>query len=905
VARRREWTGRTQRALPRWPAGICWFLGLTLGGAGLVGLAYLVGHGEPRLHRTVLEDIGLTISKPAVALGIGFLVAIEAAWCYRQLALEYLARKPGRIEVAPFTTTADLSAAHLDQLTLTFRRRLSEMRLQAPSGVPGAVPEGDVLDVLGRGGIDPRNPLGSLLTVLRAARPTRAYQVNGVLLKGGGQNGFGATVQVVRLPDRARVPVTVWDASWEAVIQRAADSATAAILPLTKLCRDQWVTWRRLVMPEGLLHSYEEGARLEQERRYDEALKAYFDALEQDPMNLVLRLQIGKLQEKLGLYLDAFSTYEGIRAVSSPGGEDLPRRLYRLAARRQRKRTVWVANYRRLVLMGGADLAKQWRTTAASGRTITLRDRRRDALRARLRTKLSKELKRAAKRHADSRGLLLLRKSRRGDHAIGDLLRVGGDESPDDARRSYLELRELLALAALDAVRLLRLRVFFARRAPVGPSAVALTRLCIEERLAWIQHRLAVEAARDEPTQGGDSVTEPPWPPTADALEKRIDRIERREFRSWHEHYNAACAFAVPLLDHKVPAELQRDLARRAVDRLERATARADGAFVAAQRDWLLAEDPDLSGLRTQASFKQFDAMYFPSASAVPERPREVHTLENSRYVQALLATTAAHWQTEWRRRGRSLERRPDVQRLLCWWEDEREAWRLVRRVAVHYRHWEARLRLVEHVARCGARYPIEPLAVPFPNYIDRPLPNADDETCEEEIRLADLRLDTLAGQLSKLQRAGNARAMLRELEAWQARLQNLDLSGDQPRRYFLAKVCDCHAGLWQLLKQWFAPTASWQSPEERLALDREAAEAFFAHMGDASRMWATAYDWWSAGGLIAAISSPQAWTGGVAPWRVLRWSAGDWWADRWTRTPPNGTIGDHELGPGARASSR
>jgi tetratricopeptide (TPR) repeat protein len=143
--------------------------------------------------------------------------------------------------------------------------------------------------------------------------------VKGGLVTGEAAPGCGVTVHVVRLPGKAGTGQTFWDSSWDAAIRRAADHATASILPRTRLCRSPWSGWRGFHLPWTLFHCYERAAELERERRYDEALDLYYKALEQEPMNLGLRLQIGFLQEKLALFADALATYESILEVARPG----------------------------------------------------------------------------------------------------------------------------------------------------------------------------------------------------------------------------------------------------------------------------------------------------------------------------------------------------------------------------------------------------------------------------------------------------------------------------------------------------------------------------------------------------------------------------------------------------------
>jgi hypothetical protein len=67
--------------------------------------------------------------------------------------LEWLAWSPGPIDVRRFAASAQLDEQEIDQLTVSFRRRLADLRIQAPSTVLGAVPQGDFLDALAQGGV--------------------------------------------------------------------------------------------------------------------------------------------------------------------------------------------------------------------------------------------------------------------------------------------------------------------------------------------------------------------------------------------------------------------------------------------------------------------------------------------------------------------------------------------------------------------------------------------------------------------------------------------------------------------------------------------------------------------------------------------------------------------------------
>ena len=358
MARDKRASERSVRYPCRWRQVAGWSAGLVAAVLVVAATGYLVGRSKPAKPTGVVETLAAVAGRPAVALAIVCAALLHAAWCVRHLILQWLAWLPGRIEVATFTAATPITDANAEQLTLVFRQRLMALHLQSPAPVPGAAAEGDFLDVLGRNGLDARNPLATLIGLLRAAKPTHAYEVRGVLMERAEIPRYGVAVRVLRLPSDGTPPVSVWGETWEIALRKAADEATAMILPQTRLCRAPWGTWRGHVMPPGLLHAFEEGARLERERRYDEALATYWRAVELDPLNMVLRLRVGQLQERLGLYIDALATYWGMSVTSQPPRPANP--LRRRRARLERDHALLSARYRRNVLLGGRVLAKQW-----------------------------------------------------------------------------------------------------------------------------------------------------------------------------------------------------------------------------------------------------------------------------------------------------------------------------------------------------------------------------------------------------------------------------------------------------------------------------------------------------------------------------------------------------------------
>ena len=769
---------------------LAWTAGVAGGLAALLALAYLSGRPQPPDWGTFIEPVLTTVAKPAVSLVLALAALTLTAYCFRNLWLELLAYLPGRIEVPDFVAGAELEDADPAQLTMRFRRRLAVSHLQSLSPVPATSAQGDFLDVLGQGGVDAGNVLGSLITLLRAAKPPHAYEVKGVLMRGSGKQSYGVTLQVTRLPNDAIRVETLWDTSWVRVLRRAADHATAAILTRTSRCESPWAAWRRYPMPGQLFHDYERAAELEDERRYDEALDRYYRALEHDPLNLGLRLQIGFLQEKIGLPLDALATYEGMAAVEEPGGVPLPRRLYRSASRIERDATMVIGRYRRAVLLAQAELARQWRRTGPVDEGAwTRRDRQRRHLRRRLEPALIKLFE-----------------------GIPDEKRIGGlpraeliaeppaGRATEDTDRGLLELQELLQIAACREVRELGRRAGGpgrSRGTTLTSRAAQLSERCMEQRLAWTQAALAAEP---------DVVEHP----TAKDVEARLGK---GRFDDWQELYNAACAYALPLIpepERHTEADRARrtELAEAAVMHLEQAMGRVDSAYVAGRRNWLISEDPDLDGLRSHVSFKHFEAMYFPSPRATPQRPRDLHQWELSRYTQDLLTATAWRWEACWHRRGRRLDARPDLHEMLDWWTDEASAWERVEQVARHHRHWRARYELIADMQGWTAKYGLEAMAVSYPRYTDDSGGGAEEGqqagAAERTVAARDLRLKELVGLIAHVEREKQeACSLLSDIKRWQSELRQFDAGGQRARRWHVARLCDAHAALWGNLHEW------------------------------------------------------------------------------------------------------
>ncbi len=770
------------RIAPAWPRVVACCVGFVVGACSLVVIAYVVGEG-PSKSSALGKALTATIAKPAVALGLGAALVLLMMGCLRRIWFERLVRLPGPILVRDLSVASDVSVVDLVALSTSFRKRLQETRMQAPTPVPGAIQEQNFLEMLDSERLDAKNPLASVVSMLRAAIPTHAYEVSARLVVTAASPFDGpryrVTAEVTRLP-REAIPVeTEWMASPCDAVLQAADIVTAVILPRTRLSdRSPWSGWRRYVMDRLLVHHFECAEKLTIQRRYDEALAMYSRALELDPKNVDLRLHLGFAQEKLGLFLDALATYAGARRIA----QETSPALYRLCARRNRTASWCVACYRMAVLLGGRDAAHQWRKP--DGETQTLRGKQRQRLRDRLTPELL-----ALMRDFDLTDDKSCGKSAKhppwSECEIACLLAAKG--SDDDPR--FFELRIVLAHLALKLLEPVRLKVGrpWGPRTFLSPLCVELTIQYVELRKAWVEYKL--------PTPDGP--TKRRWtPPTSDKL------IQGSRFSSWSERYTAACLYALPL---RVPCEeldektSRRGLVVQAVEQLEEAMSCATSWYIASRQDWVLSEDPDLCELRETDEFKHFETIYFPSTSETPKRSSGVRRWEQSCYSKELLVETARRWEEVWLRRCRDRYSTIDRHVLLNWCADEIHAWKLVQSLAADYRYWRTRHELISHMVRWSAKYGFDPLAVSVPRFVSqRELGQQD---INAQINQNDASLKHLSDAIEKME---GRRPHLRLIEA---ELRDRDVWHRQAPRPDLPYVCVVHATLWHRLHEWIDET--------------------------------------------------------------------------------------------------
>jgi tetratricopeptide (TPR) repeat protein len=670
---------------------------------GLLVLAALVGtrpdtKGRFDMFPLVGDPIEATMHQPAVAAFLAAMLLVLLIGAVRGARLRWLAYAPGPVDVADLKVAGSVPDGVAERLTLHFRQRLADLHLATPGPQPGMAPATGFVDLIGSATRDSKNLLATVAGLLRTAWPSQAYQVQATLVHDA-QRGCGVSVQVVMLPATTTPPTTCWAVSWEMAIDCAANRAAAFILPRTRVCRDsRWAAWYGYVLPPQLLEAYEHAAVCTHERRYDEALREYYRALQLDPKNLEVRLRIGFIQEKLGLALDALTTYQATVDMTcdcpTPGAS----RSTAQALLSARRRSQTIASYRRAVLLGSAaGVSMQWCAPDQTGMP-TRRDEQRRAYRERLRPTLTKLCQEQwHKTKAKSRGL-----------TPEQLL---AEDAPMGDREQLLcEVFQCVSLEALDELhRKLPQELMGEDQRSLTPKAIALSKRCVHLRLGSTRRAL--------------STTPTPKPALAE-LKEWLDEARLAANAPWSERYSAASMYALAISRADDDAARTDDLAEEAVIQLERAIESADSGYVASRRAWLVSEDPDFDELRLTGRFRRFEATYFPSHNPTILRPPSAHQWEVVEYVLQLVAESAQRRQDLWRAQLVAVTSDGESDGLSTLWRQELQAWELVSDVASQCDHWQTRLKLVEALetwtAQTGGGAPLG-----YPDYADV-APNRD-----------------------------------------------------------------------------------------------------------------------------------------------------------------------------------
>jgi hypothetical protein len=350
------------------------------------------------------------------------------------------------------------------------------------------------------------------------------------------------------------------------------------------------------------------------------------------------------------------------------------------------------------------------------------------------------------------------------------------------------------------------------------------------------------ERAQGKPMVVGDISDE--------ALYRRMfgKRLTRKLMRStlYADHFDAACALSIPLLNNSIGLNVgrrsgrvvdQRDratLVRCAVRELHRAIDCADSQVMALRWDWIVSEDPDLDELRRTTQFRAFEAARLPSAKRAPRRSSQAQQIELARHAAQLVSSAARMLEREWHNRASRADggRAIDVHDVHAWWDEQRENWDAVARLAIDHRDWRTRLQWIHRMQSQALRQGSRAFVIRHPVYAEDPIDvhalsggaSQLDDTALRRIKAAAARMARLDEFLRESFVAFKDPEGAR---AWRTNLLRFDALRDDLGGATVRELCRGCAALWAGLALWFE--AEVDSPA---AVEAAARDLFDAHAG-------------------------------------------------------------------------
>lgn len=783
--------------------------------------------------------------------------------------LEGAAYRADRVDIPLFKDerklgTKDLELFSAAELTAHFKRILQTSRLYTPSALPGTSPSYDFIQIVEDAGDAGAGWWKVASKLIRLAQPPAAFQIKGTI-RTDDQNEHRLVLDVVRVPRFAASPIVIADADWLHVLHQAANSVAAVVLPRSRYGKKNiyWASWRGWKIPEALFDAYQHANHLVAQRRYDEALAEYDRALDHDPTNVYLRLEIAAVQEQLDLHLDALITYDDVITICCRGYpklewwvplQDYTHRMFRPSARRTRRQqdvALLVARYRHALVLGvGEMVASTWWPDLAKNQVDRHNDARvsqRAALRVALRNRFHERYPIGLRRPNEP--------DERTETAEKILVDVNEFDRAPAARekaermrmRSYLcavaeyELAQLLE----DCLRFRRVHWIrwgrLSRLLSMRALRLCLVWIVLRRRLADRDKHWAVTPATARPATQRLPLTKvfekiKPWPPTAEEVCEAVEHCmsDRTIRRTWSGYYNAACVYAVAMIgrEHedangprpKPTAEqkandLDRNiLAEYAVAKLSRATAvnagiadsswSLDSGRLSTHRAWVLEEDPDLVELRDHDLFRIFETIVFAVERSSSARPSRPHVWEQVSYVQRLVVDIAKCRAYFWRDPRRELESRDDT-KVDSWRRADGEVWQQLRELAVSRQDWRTRCRTILAYRRCAAEAK-QPIVVSgYPRYSNEQLSTQYRSHTDDPAQLNDIaRIDCVSRKYvdlcdERLDELGRHAEILRKLE--------------QPKRGVTRWMeFDHRARRWDALSVWFDDCSMYDDPPQK-----------------------------------------------------------------------------------------
>lgn len=636
------------------------------------------------------------------------------------------------------------------------REQLAALRLTTTEALPEAssgAPLMEIVEGIGEG-IGDKSTLGNALGKLyRAVAPEAAYEVSATVRPLTDRGGT-ISVQVVDRTRRAPTQVHAGESetSWIEAARKAAAGVAGALYPqVADKHKGPWTHWRRPV-PSTLVTLVDEARQYEEANCLDQAMGAYHAALDQNPLNPHLRIKIAMLQERLELDLSAWATYRAI-------ADETHRDSWKGADRRVRL----LALYRLAILLGNERLASHW-LSQRDDDALDRQDRQEliGALAGdphmdtdpwwRRRRFLAPFL--PTFRFSDASAARLLDRVRSSSNDNEEANSPGGwvarrleqlDRKQEEAERNknrsertkqeeciteevqrIFQVISLARLEQLDA-RLRRKPPWRPWRSrewwPYRPGLRrALQRrefsLCAIRTSKLLARIRIVASAKGHPAAYGCESTDPVelgqdkllqgwpfWPSgrrnPARWLRPRQRLAERRD-DAWQFHYNAACAVSTVARDEVDPGPETRTaeeaaLIESGLKQLEEYVHRAGSDQVRAQADWVAREDDDLLTLRETEEYARWARHH------LPHLPPGENGVTKSRVDATRMAATIGHvgartFSECWHRRA---EGESGARLHATWWDQERKAWRALRRVFCDHSSWATRYEGIVTLEEC------------------------------------------------------------------------------------------------------------------------------------------------------------------------------------------------------------
>jgi hypothetical protein len=696
----------SRRTTPRWLVGATIVLWIVFNVA-LCVVGAISSSKAVQIYDAYNKGVGIiTAGHFLPGSGIELLVLGSVLASLRWLILAsqaLLHQTPIEVRSLENSTGLDINIPGLDQ---SFRDYLSGSRIYRVTALPGDPDPDRLVEILKAPSYHGWRAV--LASTMSYALPRRSYIVTATLRLRDEEPCYGVAVQIRKLPGYATELESQWSQSFDRALKRAAFAVGAYILPQTRHRRDMpWAGWSGRTLPSSLFRDYQRAKNMVGERRYDEALFLYHSALMQDANNIPLRYDMGQLYERLGLYPDALTTYFDVVNEVFPIRADKPGTVPRRAATptnwAYRKHDPFIIRYRFVVTLGMAPLI-----------TKELFQPAWDELRAWLSRKDMNPIDRPWRvtEIRDTIRILNTEMKQTYHHFSGtewteERVDSGMAHNKESIRRVAIQMLRCALEEAASMEQALRSRRLVISRFRLRRQGGSLTVTAISQARFTIECRL-----KRQLSSGND------WRVSVPDLHRKLQEVgyDPERSKSWLEHYNAACTYALALADDESEDTAHLEYAYAAVDALERALrCGEDVDFVRSKRYWLQAGDPDLNGLRSYSCFRAFEARVY--GRPLPAFG-DIGKYELYLYIRKGLEEAAGSLSAEWSRR--SSDRLPKVPVAIFerWWWQEERAWQLVIRLGKYYQQWQTRWAVHRDLRGWMESFGTEVAPFPYPNLI-------------------------------------------------------------------------------------------------------------------------------------------------------------------------------------------